>query len=62
MGNILNIINSDEHFHDVSDFGRNNYMRCLEGAFLSSEIKAKFNTNVVNINNINNNLKYIYLI
>ena len=62
MGNILNIINSDEHFHDVSDFGRNNYMRCLEGAFLSSEIKAKFNTNVVNINNIDNNLKYIYLI
>ena len=62
MGNILNIINSDEHFHDVSDFGRNNYMRCLEGAFLSSEVKAKFNTNVVNIDNIDDNLKYIYLI
>ena len=42
MGNILNIINSDEHFHNLNDFGKSNYMKCLEGTFLSAEVKPHF--------------------
>jgi len=62
MGNILNIINSDEHFYNKNDFGRNNYMKCLEGTFYSSEIKPHFNLNVCNINSIQEELNYLYLI
>ena len=42
MGNILNIINSDEHFHNANDYGRDNYMKCLEELFMSKEIKEHF--------------------
>ncbi len=36
MGNILNIINSDEHYHNVDNV---NYIPCLTGPFLCSELR-----------------------
>jgi hypothetical protein len=62
MGNILNIINSDEHFYNANDFGKSNYMKCLEGTFLSSEIKPHFRLNVRNVDSIEKNLNYLYII
>ena len=62
MGNILNIINSDEHFYNANDFGKSNYMKCLEGTFLSSEIKPHFRLNVRNVDSIEENLNYLYII
>ena len=62
MGNILNIINSDKHFHDLNQYGNNNYMRCLDGAFWSGEMKSHFKVNKVDIDNIDEKRNYIYLI
>ena len=62
MGNILNIINSDEHFHNANDYGRDNYMKCLEGTFLSSEIKPHFRLNIRNVDSIEEKLNYLYVI
>ena len=40
MGNILNIINSDEHFYNKN---RNDYfMKCLTGSFHSSDLQDLF--------------------
>ena len=60
MGNILNIINSDEHFYDSNSFGKSNYMRCLEGTFLSSEIKPHFELTICNVDSIDETKKYLY--
>ena len=62
MGNILNIINSDEHFYNVNDFGKRNYMKCLDGTFYSSEIKPHFKLNVCNVDDIQDKLNYLYII
>ena len=62
MGNILNIINSDKHFYDSNDFGRENYMKCLDGAFFSSEIYQYLQPNLVDIDDIQENTNYVYLI
>ena len=62
MGNILNIINSDKHFYDSNDFGRENYMKCLDGAFFSSEIYRYLQPNLVDIDDIQENTNYVYLI
>ena len=62
MGNILNIINSDEHFHNLNDFGKSNYMRCLDGTFLSSEIKPHFGLTICNVDSIDETKKYLYII
>ena len=62
MGNILNIINSDKHFYNANDFGRENYMKCLEGAFFNKEISRYLRPNLVDINDIQENTNYIYLI
>ena len=62
MGNILNIINSDEHFHNVNDFGKSNYMKCLEGTFLSSEMKPHFELTICNLDSVDETKKYLYII
>ena len=62
MGNILNIINSDKHFYNANDFGRENYMKCLEGAFFNKEVGRYLRPNLVDINDIQENTNYIYLI
>jgi hypothetical protein len=62
MGNILNIISSDEHFYNANNFGKSNYMECLKGTFLSSEIKPHFKLNIRNLDSVENNLNYIYVI
>mgnify|MGYP003138344204 CR=1 FL=1 len=64
MGNFLNIINSDKHFYDSNEFSNHNYMKCLEGAFYSSELKNHFEGRVklFDIDNLDDTLKYIYLI
>ena len=62
MGNILNIINSDKHFYNANDFGRENYMKCLEGAFFNKEVSRYLRPNLVDINDIQENTNYIYLI
>ena len=59
MGNILNIINSDKDFYDTHN---GHYMRCAKGAFYSSELKENFKVNEVDIDNIDENTNYIYLI
>ena len=60
MGNILNIINSDEHFHNLNDFGKSNYMKCLEGTFLSAEVKPHFELTICNVDSIDETKKYLY--
>jgi hypothetical protein len=60
MGNILNIINSDEHFYNLSEDCKQNYMECLDGPFMSKEVKQHFTLTIVNVNSINENKKYIY--
>jgi len=62
MGNILNIINSDEHFHNLNDFGKSNYMKCLEGTFLSTEVKPHFGLTICNVDSIDEIKKYLYVI
>jgi hypothetical protein len=62
MGNILNIINSDEHLHNVNDFGKSNYMKCLEGTFLSSEMKPHFGLTICNLDSVDETKKYLYII
>jgi len=62
MGNILNIINSDEHFHNLNDFGKSNYMKCLEGTFLSAEVKPHFELTICNVDSIDETKKYLYVI
>ena len=62
MGNILNIINSDKHFYDANDFSRENYMKCLEGAFFNREVNRYLRPNLVDIDDIQENTNYIYLI
>ena len=59
MGNILNIINSDKNFYDTHN---GHYMRCVKGAFYSSELKEHFKVNEVDVDNIDENTNYIYLI
>ena len=59
MGNILNIINSDKDFYDTHN---GHYMRCAKGAFYSSELKEHFKINHIDIDNIDENTNYIYLI
>ena len=59
MGNILNIINSDKDFYDTHN---GHYMRCAKGAFYSSELKEQFKINHIDIDNIDENTNYIYLI
>ena len=59
MGNILNIINSDKDFYDTHN---GHYMRCVKGAFYSSELKENFKVNEVDIDNIDENTNYIYLV
>ena len=61
MGNILNIINSDEHFYNLSEDCKENYMECLDGPFMSKEVKEHFSLTIVNVDSINENKKYIYL-
>ena len=59
MGNILNIINSDEHFYNKN---RNDYfMKCLTGSFYSSDLQDLFKVNSTNIGRVENK-KYIYLV
>lgn len=60
MGNILNIINSDEHFYNLSEDCKENYMECLDGPFMSKEVKEHFSLTIVNVDSINENKKYIY--
>ena len=59
MGNILNIINSDKHIYNTFNA---HYMRCVKGAFHSSEIKEHFIINQFDIDNIDETTNYIYLI
>ena len=60
MGNILNIINSNQHFHNISDECKNHYMECLDGPFMSEEIRDYFELSIVNIDSVYENKKYIY--
>ena len=62
MGNFLNIINSDKHFHDANDFGRENYMKCCDGAFFSNEVYQYLRPNLIDIDDIQENTNYVYLI
>ena len=59
MGNILNIINSNQHFHNISDECKHHYMECLNGPFMSEEIKDYFELSIVNIDSVYENKKYI---
>ena len=59
MGNILNIINSDKDFYDTHN---GHYMRCAKGTFYSSELKEHFKINHIDVDNIDENTNYIYLI
>ena len=60
MGNILNIINSNQHFHNISDECKHHYMECLDGPFMSEEIRDYFELSIVNIDSVYENKKYIY--
>ena len=59
MGNILNIINSDKDFYSkFQDY----YMQCSIGAFWSSELGPHFEIKLWDLNNLDENKLYIYLI
>ena len=60
MGNILNIINSNQHFYNTSDECKHHYMECLDGPFMSDEVKDHFKLSIVNVDSIYENKKYIY--
>ena len=57
MGNILNIINSDEHYHNVDNV---NYIPCLTGPFLCSELR-NFTINELTLDEVKDE-KCIYVI
>jgi hypothetical protein len=57
MGNILNIINSDEHYHNVDNV---NYIPCLTGPFICSELR-NFTINELTLDKVKDE-KYIYVI
>ena len=54
MGNILNIINSDKHYHNVDNV---NYIPCLPGPFLCSELR-NFTINELTLDKVKDE-KYI---
>ena len=57
MGNILNIINSDEHYYNLDN---NNYIPCLTGPFLCNELR-NFTINELTLNNVKDE-KCVYVI
>jgi len=59
MGNILNIINSDKHFYDKN---KHWYMECMKGAFWTDEFKKFLRFKLVDVEQIQPNEKYIYLV
>src|SRR6056300_914682 len=60
MGNILNIINSNQDFYNVSDECKEIYIDCMDGPFFSVEIKNYFKFTIVNTDSIRENTNYIY--
>jgi len=60
MGNILNIINSNQDFYNVSDECKEIYIDCMDGPFFSGEIKNYFKFTIVNTDSIRENTNYIY--
>ena len=60
MGNILNIINSDDHFYNLNKECKVQYIKLFEGPFISKEVRNHFKFTIVNIDSIDKNKKYIY--
>jgi len=59
MGNLLNIINSDKDFYSkFQDY----YMQCSIGTFWSSELGPYFKLKLWDLDNLNEDKSYIYLI